>query len=63
MMGILTEGFDGNTSLLHLTSEHGDEWIYHVDYHGVMTHPNPAPKHPTKMKDMSPLKSDAPPAI
>lgn len=23
-----------------------DEFAYHVDYHGVTTHPNPTPKHP-----------------
>ncbi|KAA0058191.1 uncharacterized protein E5676_scaffold629G002010 [Cucumis melo var. makuwa] len=22
------------------------ELIYHIDYHGVTTHPNPTPKHP-----------------
>lgn len=22
------------------------ELVYHVDYHGVTTHPNPTPKHP-----------------
>ncbi|KAL9255386.1 hypothetical protein AKJ16_DCAP10437 [Drosera capensis] len=54
---------EGYSEVEYQTSERGDEWIYHVDYHGVMTHPNPAPKHPAKMKDMSPLKSNAPPAI
>ncbi|KAH7572493.1 hypothetical protein JRO89_XS04G0264200 [Xanthoceras sorbifolium] len=24
-----------------------DEIVYHTDYHGVTTHPNPTPKHPT----------------
>lgn len=24
----------------------GDELIYHVDYHGISTHPYPSPKHP-----------------
>ncbi|KAI9191549.1 hypothetical protein LWI28_009879 [Acer negundo] len=23
-----------------------DETVYHIDYHGVTTHPNPTPKHP-----------------
>ncbi|KAL9254651.1 hypothetical protein AKJ16_DCAP12003 [Drosera capensis] len=54
---------EGYGEVEYLTSEHGDEWIYHVDYHGVMTHPNPAPKHPAKLKDMNPLKSNATPAI
>ncbi|KGN65505.1 hypothetical protein Csa_019778 [Cucumis sativus] len=22
------------------------ELVYHIDYHGVTTHPNPTPKHP-----------------
>ncbi|KAB2620470.1 hypothetical protein D8674_037498 [Pyrus ussuriensis x Pyrus communis] len=24
-----------------------DELVYHIDYHGVTTHPNPTPRHPT----------------
>ncbi|KAK9099879.1 hypothetical protein Scep_023309 [Stephania cephalantha] len=28
------------------TSEDGEELVYHVDYHGVSTHPTPTPKHP-----------------
>ncbi|OVA13032.1 hypothetical protein BVC80_8947g13 [Macleaya cordata] len=24
-----------------------EELVYHVDYHGVSTHPTPTPKHPT----------------
>lgn len=24
-----------------------EELVYHIDYHGVMTHPTPTPKHPT----------------
>lgn len=23
-----------------------DELVYHIDYHGVTTHPTPTPKHP-----------------
>ena len=23
-----------------------EELVYHTDYHGVTTHPNPNPKHP-----------------
>jgi hypothetical protein len=23
-----------------------DDLVYHVDYHGVTTHPTPTPKHP-----------------
>ena len=23
-----------------------EETVYHIDYHGVMTHPTPTPKHP-----------------
>lgn len=23
-----------------------DELVYHVDYHGVTTHPTPTPRHP-----------------
>ncbi|KAF5186263.1 hypothetical protein FRX31_024152 [Thalictrum thalictroides] len=26
--------------------EDGDELLYHIDYHGVSTHPYPSPKHP-----------------
>ncbi|KAL8149449.1 hypothetical protein AgCh_006455 [Apium graveolens] len=26
--------------------EDEQELVYHVDYHGVTTHPNPTPKHP-----------------
>ncbi|KAL8129631.1 hypothetical protein V2J09_018786 [Rumex salicifolius] len=28
-------------------SEDGDESVYHLDYHGVKTHPSPTPKCPT----------------
>ncbi|GMY35127.1 Solute carrier family 13 member 3 [Fagus crenata] len=34
---------------LKRTSSHGynsDELVYHVDYHGVTTHPTPTPRHP-----------------
>ncbi|CAN6552013.1 unnamed protein product [Malus baccata var. baccata] len=24
-----------------------DELVYHIDYRGVTTHPNPTPRHPT----------------
>ncbi|RZC71169.1 hypothetical protein C5167_034357 [Papaver somniferum] len=26
--------------------DNGEELVYHVDYHGVSTHPTPTPKHP-----------------
>ncbi|KAK6933499.1 hypothetical protein RJ641_036393 [Dillenia turbinata] len=28
------------------SDEDVDKLIYHIDYHGVMTHPTPTPKHP-----------------
>ncbi|GAB2267388.1 hypothetical protein Dimus_002373 [Dionaea muscipula] len=56
---------EGYAEVEYLTSESGDELIYHVDYHGVTTHPYPAPKHPIQKKKKKkaatrPLKSDAP---
>ncbi|KAK3221210.1 hypothetical protein Dsin_008235 [Dipteronia sinensis] len=26
--------------------DNDEETVYHIDYHGVTTHPNPTPKHP-----------------
>ncbi|MCL7031897.1 hypothetical protein MKW94_002281 [Papaver nudicaule] len=26
--------------------DNGEDLVYHVDYHGVSTHPTPTPKHP-----------------
>ncbi|KAL9398559.1 hypothetical protein Peur_007520 [Populus x canadensis] len=28
------------------SSDNLDDLVYHVDYHGVTTHPTPTPKHP-----------------
>ncbi|RVW26165.1 hypothetical protein CK203_109160 [Vitis vinifera] len=28
------------------SSENSEENVYHIDYHGVKTHPTPTPKHP-----------------
>ncbi|RVW76685.1 uncharacterized protein LOC100852603 [Vitis vinifera] len=28
------------------SSKNLEEIVYHIDYHGVMTHPTPTPKHP-----------------
>ncbi|GAB4853489.1 hypothetical protein Ancab_017680 [Ancistrocladus abbreviatus] len=39
------------------------ELIYHIDYHGVMTHPTPTPKHPKPHKTIEPLNFDAPPSL
>ncbi|OMO77613.1 hypothetical protein COLO4_25057 [Corchorus olitorius] len=30
----------------HSNSNNMDELVYHIDYHGVTTHPTPTPKHP-----------------
>ncbi|KAH7861388.1 hypothetical protein Vadar_025479 [Vaccinium darrowii] len=38
----------GSTVTKFSTSKEGlEELFYHIDYHGVMTHPAPMPKHPT----------------
>ncbi|KAJ0090711.1 hypothetical protein Patl1_14135 [Pistacia atlantica] len=28
------------------TANHLEDIVYHIDYHGVTTHPTPTPKHP-----------------
>ncbi|GMH16429.1 hypothetical protein Nepgr_018270 [Nepenthes gracilis] len=57
---------EGHSEVEYLTrGENGDEVIYHIDYHGVMTHPAPTPKHPKHpkpQKTVRPLSSGAPPS-
>ncbi|KAJ7979369.1 putative Transmembrane protein [Quillaja saponaria] len=39
---------EGSTTLEYARSiEKLDDLVYHTDYHGVTTHPNPTPRHPT----------------
>ncbi|KAJ6912121.1 hypothetical protein NC651_014712 [Populus alba x Populus x berolinensis] len=35
------------------SSDNIDDLVYHVDYHGVSTHPTPTPKHPKTLKYLS----------
>ncbi|KAJ4709197.1 Solute carrier family 13 member 3 [Melia azedarach] len=38
---------DVSTAVKYATSNDSfDEIVYHIDYHGVTTHPTPTPKHP-----------------
>ncbi|KAK1323001.1 hypothetical protein QJS10_CPA02g01531 [Acorus calamus] len=46
----VAELVEAGTEVVSAEGDHGsrdeEEVIYHIDYHGVKTHPNPLPKHP-----------------
>ncbi|XP_059624558.1 uncharacterized protein LOC132267412 [Cornus florida] len=40
------KNLEDSMAIEHGIKEDAEELLYHIDYHGVMTHPTPIPKHP-----------------